>query len=367
MPEPALVAIEASPLRLAFKQTFSHASASRREGESVWVRVRTRAGNHGRGEGCPRDYVTGETLAGALAWIDGRRADWQRELQDLAALRAWVDANRSEIDANAAAWCAVELAVLDALARDAGQSVEALLGLPALSGSFLYTAVLGDSAAERFEAELSTYRRFGFGAFKIKLSGVPDRDQAKVAILRRAGIAPEAVRADANNLWLDAGSALAALAQLEYPFWAIEEPLRAGDAAGLVRVAQARGCAIVLDESLLRGEDLARLQGASQDWIANLRVSKMGGLLRSLALVTRLREAGIRVVVGAHVGESSLLTRAALTVAQAARDLLVGQEGAFGTHLLERDVVLAPLQFGAGGVLAAPAHAAAGFGFGVDA
>jgi len=47
------------------------------------------------------------------------------------------------------------------------------------------------------------------------------------------------------------------------------------------------------------------------------------------------------VIVGAHVGETSLLTRAALTVANSARDLLVAQEGAFGTHLLARDVVRA--------------------------
>jgi len=33
------------------------------------------------------------------------------------------------------------------------------------------------------------------------------------------------------------------------------------------------------------------------------------------------------------------------------RDALVGQEGAFGTHLLERDVVEPPLMFGPGGIL----------------
>ena len=39
------------------------------------------------------------------------------------------------------------------------------------------------------------------------------------------------------------------------------------------------------------------------------------------------------------VGETSLLTRAGLTIANAFRDCICAQEGAFGTHLLERDVV----------------------------
>jgi hypothetical protein len=50
-----------------------------------------------------------------------------------------------------------------------------------------------------------------------------------------------------------------------------------------------------------------------------------------------------------------VLTRAALTAASFAGDSLVGQEGAFGTHLLLRDVVEPPLMFGAGGILDADA------------
>ena len=49
--------------------------------------------------------------------------------------------------------------------------------------------------------------------------------------------------------------------------------------------------------------------------------------------------------------ETSLLTRVALTVAQAAGPSLVAQEGAFGTFLLERDICDPPLMFGAGGIL----------------
>ncbi len=82
----------------------------------------------------------------------------------------------------------------------------------------------------------------------------------------------------------------------------------------------------------------------------------MGGVLRSLAVVEAARAAGIGVIVGAQVGETSLLTRAALAVAHAAGPILVAQEGAFGTLLLTRDVCDPPLMFGAGGRLAVADH-----------
>jgi L-alanine-DL-glutamate epimerase-like enolase superfamily enzyme len=117
------------------------------------------------------------------------------------------------------------------------------------------------------------------------------------------------------------------------------------------RLASALDTQIILDESLLRADQLDQLSDSADRWIVNLRVSKMGGLLRSLELVRELRRRGLRVILGAHVGETSLLTRAALTVAHSARDLLVAQEGAFGTHLLSTDVVEAPIMFGQGGIL----------------
>jgi hypothetical protein len=55
-----------------------------------------------------------------------------------------------------------------------------------------------------------------------------------------------------------------------------------------------------------------------------------------------------------------VLTRAALAVAHSARDSLIAQEGAFGTHLLSRDVTESPIMFGAGGVLDADSATFAG-------
>ncbi len=68
------------------------------------------------------------------------------------------------------------------------------------------------------------------------------------------------------------------------------------------------------------------------------------------------------MIVGAQVGETSILTRAALTLASGYRTSLIAQEGAFGTHLLERDVIDPPLMFGVGGKLHTASASTIGFG-----
>lgn len=343
--------IRARPLAIPFRLAFRHASATRAATQSVWVEARSSDGRTGFGEGCPREYVTGESVASAQAFVARHAAAWRRDIAGIDGLRAWAAANRPEIDANPAAWTAVELALLDLFGKAANAPLERLLGLSPLDGRFRYTAVIGDGPPAEFEAQLARYRQAGFRDFKIKLAGERERDLAKVRALRAAGIEAGAVRADANNLWRQAEAAIGALEALGCPFFALEEPLAAADYGGMRRIAAALGCAIVLDESMARAEQLAALPGETQTWIVNVRVSKMGGVTRSLDFVQQARARGLRLVVGAHVGETSVLTRAAIVVARAAGDALVGLEGAFGTHLLERDVVEPPLTFGAGGVL----------------
>lgn len=346
--------LRAFALDIPFTQTFRHAAAERACTQSVWVEIEDGAGHRGYGEACPREYVTGESQSSALANIEAGAPVWCANIHDLAALRAWVDEHRESIDLNPAAWCAVELGLLDLFARRKDISVEELLGLDPLTGEFTYTAVLGDAPPQAFQAMLARYVATGFEQYKIKLGGRSAHDRAKVAALRAVGIAPERVRADANNLFRSARDAVRYLDHLDFPFGALEEPVAARDLEGLCAVAHACDCAIVLDESLARADEVEALP-AGIPWIANVRVSKMGGLLRSIATADTAATCGYGVIVGAHVGETSLLSRAALTVAHSCRKVLLGQEGAFGLHLLQHDVVPDSLMFGVGGRLAAHA------------
>ena len=343
-------------LKIPFTVAFRHAAAERTETETVWIDAVATDGTIGNGESCPRPYVTGETLATAGEFVARHEAELRRQVNSVDTLRAWVAAHEREIDAAPAAWCALELAVLDLLGKRQGVPVETLLSMPSLAGSFRYTAVLGDSSASAFQAMAERYWRLGFRDFKVKLSDDTGRDREKLGTFSRWPEGSFRVRADANNLWLDAEAAIAGLVSLDYPFFAIEEPIAREQYAALSRISEAILCPIILDESCVRRSQLSRLDGPPSRWLINVRVSKMGGLVRAIELIDEARARGIGVIVGAQVGETSLLTRAALTAVRAAGDALVAQEGAFGTFLLERDVCHPPLMFGAGGVIDAAAH-----------
>lgn len=332
-----IASLSARELVIPFNGVFRHAAARRAATSSVWVVVRTHEGAVGYGEGCPRPYVTGESVASALRDVDS--------------LREWVSQRREAIDANPTAWTAVELAVLDALGKIETKPLESLLGTRPLAGRFRYTAVLDDDEPDAFDSQLRRYLHAGFRDFKVKLVGDVERDRAKVRALLDAGVAADAVRADANNCWSGDADALRDLRRLPLVFAAYEEPVRAGRIDAMRRIAVALARPIVLDESVCRAQQIACLADDAMRWIVNVRVAKMGGLIRSLETVESARRAGVRIIVGAHVGETSVLTRAALAVASAARDITRAHEGAFGTHLLTRDVAQPSLAFGPGGIL----------------
>lgn len=340
-----------TPLEIPFNHTVAHASASRSVTESVLVTVHSAEGLVGVGEGCPRRYVTGESVESVRAFVEAHWHTWE-QCSTLNDLQRWAASHEALIDRNPAAWCAVETACLDLLGREAGCPIESLLCLPSLAGAFRYSAVLGTDNPGTFQKQLSHYLALGFTDFKVKVTGNFAVDRHKIDRLKEAPGAGLRIRLDANNLWTTPREASDYVSQLGYPFSAIEEPLQVGDNEGCRTLSRELGLPIILDESVLRVGQFRSIQDTPSCWIVNLRVSKMGGLLRSLAVAERAKEVGIPIIIGAQVGETSILTRVALTVASAYRDRLAAQEGAFGTYLLEREICRPVLMFGKGGWLA---------------
>ncbi len=350
------------PLKIPFKQAFVHASAVRAETESVLVTVANANGVEGIGEGCPRRYVTGETVDSILCFLEAHREQWMT-LTSIQQVKDWATEHTSVIDQNPAAWCAVETACLDLFGKEAGLPIEALLGLPPLGGLFQYSAVLGTDTLQSFEKQLQRYCSAGFADFKVKVTGRLQEDCSKLTRFISMEDSKLRVRLDANNLWSDSESAFSYLKQLPGRITAIEEPFKVGDYDGCRLLAREMSIPIILDESFLRLDQFASIENdPASTWIINIRVSKMGGILRSLAVAKQAQGVGIPIIIGAQVGETSILTRAALTIANSYRDIVVAQEGAFGTLLLERDICNPPLMFGAAGRLDAKAVNGPGLG-----
>ncbi|MSU62822.1 MAG: hypothetical protein EXS31_10565 [Pedosphaera sp.] len=176
-----LRSLEMWPLRIPLKVAFKHASASRAVTDSIWVEAADGSGVTGYGEACPRTYVTREDSESCLRFFSRWRDDLLRQIRSPLDLEQWGQAHRQEIDLAPAAWCAIELSILDLAARTVGTSIEALLRLPELTADFQYTAILGDQDDASFTSQLERYLHWGFPSFKVKLSRDPARNQAKMA------------------------------------------------------------------------------------------------------------------------------------------------------------------------------------------
>ena len=349
--------IQAKPLNIPMKVSFKHASAERKMTDGVIAQV-TRGVQTGYGEGCPRSYVTGETTQGALKWIEKVASEVSEKCTSVEALKNWMLTHREEINQNPAAWCALETAILDLLAKESNVSVERFLGLEDPKGYFQYTAVISDGSRDVMITTLTKYLKCEFLDYKLKISSDLKKDSDTIEIFKEMIVKPLGdqvrLRIDANNLWKGHGQlevAIDYIRSLNYAFFAIEEPLSPRDALGLSQFSVELNTPVVLDESCLRVEDFELYQGLPGSFIVNVRVSKMGGVIRSLEVVERARSLGWGVIVGAQVGETSLLSRAALIPARVAGERLMAQEGAYGTLLIEQDPFEPVIMFGAGGRL----------------
>ncbi|MEM7601624.1 MAG: enolase C-terminal domain-like protein, partial [Verrucomicrobiota bacterium] len=224
---------------------------------------------------------------------------------------------------------------------------ETLLGLPTLNQPLGYSAILGDASPAKTYLLTRTYQLAGFRDFKAKLSNDPGRDAKRLSALPSEAT----LRLDANNLFHSDTDCLDHLTKLERPFWAIEEPLTVGDTDGQKAISHQAGIRIILDESLVRTGQLSIYEGNSSPFVANLRVSKCGGVIRAIGLGRAAQAIGMDVILGAHVGETSILTRAAMTVGQALDKPALAREGAFGRILVTEDVTPSSVRFGYAGRL----------------
>ena len=336
-----------SLLHVPFKVAFKHNSASRSESSTFWVEARDLS-IIGSGEGCPRIYVTGETEESCVAFFQKWIFEWE-ELTTLSQLKDWVARHSEEIDANPSAWCAVEMAILDLWAQRSQVSIAALLGIPSATRSITYSAVLGDSSPEVWKQLCQWHLRNEMFHFKLKVNGDESIDRIRIDYLLEH--CPKAdVRLDANNLWQDVKSAALFLEKMSDAVWAIEEPLSFPNWKGLNELANRFSGSIILDEHACRMQDLDNVEQPAK-MILNLRVSKCGGIIRSAAMAKAALSKGMKVIVGAQVGESSALTRAGLTVVHALDGNVLAIEGGYGLNLLEEDYFRERYQFGQGGKL----------------
>jgi L-alanine-DL-glutamate epimerase-like enolase superfamily enzyme len=124
---------------------------------------------------------------------------------------------------------------------------------------------------------------------------------------------------------------------------AVEEPLPAGRLNELQRLRDQFDLNFVADESLVTLDDAERLIKSKAYDIFNIKVSKCGGLLKSMRIAKLAQRHGIRCQIGTHVGESKLLGIAGRRLARSLPnfDCYGGGSEVLFSHLFESPQPLA--------------------------
>jgi muconate cycloisomerase len=378
-----IAGIELYELDLPFRHPFRHAAAERLHSESLFLRCITDGGQVGYGETLPRPYVTGEDRRSTFDLLAARILPRVLEqsfasFEEVHAFLARCD-GKAPADwvpletAQSAAWCAVDLALLDTFGRAFGTALAA--GLPDGTSpprggvwpeGLRYSLVLSGDGGARAVETLIKARLYGIRDAKVKVGGPPASDSsAGVRLARRILGRGARIRVDCNMAWtLDA--APAAMLRLAHEgVDSFEQPLAASDVDGLARLGAETGLAIMADESFHDAASLERLIAARACASFNVRIAKCGGVVASLARCRRILDAGLKLQVGCQVGETSQLSAAQMTLVRTLGGGIDHLEGCYGQRLLRVDPVMPLLQFRRGGT-PPPAPRGAGFGTNVD-
>jgi L-Ala-D/L-Glu epimerase len=337
---------------LPFRLSFGHALAARSSSTNVYVKLTLDDGTVGFGEGVPREYVTGETVDGAVAALEQRLAPalLGRGVGDADAVPAMLEEVRAaagDPNADPAAWCALELAALDALGKRFGCSVQRWLG-PNATPEVFYDAIIPFVSPRILGPLALAVRALGFKHVKIKVGGNLDKDLSALRTLRRV-LGPHAdLRVDANCVWTVEQSLEAISRMRQYRISAVEQPVAADDFEGLKSITAATPEMIIVDESLVSLDHARRLVEMRACDAFNLRVSKNGGLLTSRRIGQIALDAGLTCVVGAQVGESGLLSAAGRHLAASLPSVRY-VEGSAGRLLLKEDLTTENVLPGRGG------------------
>ena len=284
------IAIQVTRDVFQLAQVFTISRGSRTQAEVLTVRL-TQGAVSGFGECVPYARY-GESLESVTDQIMGLPADLTRDaLQDL--LPAGAARN------------AVDCALWDLAAKQAGKRVWDLIGLPAPQPEITaYTLSLDTPDKMQAQAAQNAHRPL----LKIKL-GTPD-DMARLEAVRR-GAPTSRIIVDANEGWTAEVYSDLAPHLLRLGVQMVEQPLPAGDDDMLGEIA--RPLPVCADEACHDRASLPALKGKYD--MVNVKLDKTGGLTEALALKQEAIQQGYAVMVGCMVG-SSLAMAPAVILAQ---------------------------------------------------
>ena len=357
-------------LKIPFNFSFAHSLKKRSCSDSIIIELTSDTGMRGYGEGIARPYVTGETVNKSVkhiaqvllpAIIHNDFSDIDTSQNPIVALscinNSIPDINSPGIIAWNASMTAVELAVIDCLLKHREKSLNCVL--PAKINRVTYSGVLSSCNIKQTVELAKRFRQAGLKYIKMKVGKGNDRE--RISAVRDIVGSSVSIRLDANGAF-NVKNAIQFIKSVEhYNIDSIEQPIKRGEAAELAAVKAGSPIPIMADESIVTIDDAKRLMDHNACDYFNLRVSKCGGIFRTLAIADLCAQGGMKIQLGCQVGETAILSAAGRHVAAYLPQVRF-VEGSYGALLLAEDISQVDITFGYGG----EAPVLTGYGLGIN-
>ena len=349
-------------LRIPFSRTIKHSLYTRNVTESIIVVIQDNNGNQGMGEGTPREYVTGESLDKSLMASELiSKAILKNPFETINDLTALLkDGGYSEIiDNNPAAYCAVETALLDLCAKVEKKPIYHLFGDCSSKRVLSYSGVIPSiNRKQEFLKYIELVRKLKLTSLKIKVINI-ESGISQLKIIREELGNEIDIRVDANAAFTAATAMDFINRARPIHLSLIEQPVSKNDLSGLKKVSENSEIPIIADESMYTSKGPFYLIDNDICHGLNIRLSSCGGFHKAHHIYQQAKLKNMTIVLGAHVGETAILSFAGRNFAMICDDAQY-LEGSFSKYVLKEDLVDTDISFGSGGMVPIPKNSGLG-------
>jgi len=328
-------------LKIPFRRRITHGLYTRDYTEAIVIISHDDKGNKGYGEGTPRKFVTGETLNECLKSanelsqeIVGKEISSFDELKYFFTTLWRQDKGRL----HPAAFCAVELALFDLWARKEKVPLWRLFAETPASEVLIYSGVVpyfkNETDLLKF---LNIAKKIKFKLIKVKIID-KESGLSHLQLIRQKLGKDIDLRVDANAV-LNVKDAISFIKEARpYKISAFEQPVAKDDLMGLKKVSQASDIPIIADESMYTSYGPFFLIENEICHGLNIRLSSCGGFQNAINIWKQARSKEMICMVGAHVGETGILSLAGRNLAATCPHIKY-IEGSYSTILTQKGML----------------------------
>ncbi|MCK6553536.1 mandelate racemase/muconate lactonizing enzyme family protein [Candidatus Binatia bacterium] len=366
---PVVERIELFPVHVPFREAVREAMARSEGGlgmaipaEEPWTggdfviaRLTAGDGSQGVGEAFVWLPETGVSPAQVTLAVSGGLARYVLGADPFAVerLRARMDANvaRSEV-----AKGLLDMALYDLMGRIAKRPAHDFMG--GRGGDTLPLAALVPLMdAGAMASMCDAFKAGGTSTFRLKLGRGVEADRAIVARVREAVGTEVRLRVDYNQAYTPDEAVRAIRAIAPYGIDCAEQPVRAGDWLGMVRVQRAVDVPLMAHEGCFSFADFTALVELGAVRVLGVNSERPGGITQALRAIDYAAARGLGTVL--HNQPLGIASAAQIHIATARAAVLGHAMELFGHIMLEDDLIVDPLDY-SGGSVRVPAGAGLG-------